>query len=52
MSRIIYIDYELQIGGKYLLEYVQPLNIWSTLLIKMYMYTKIVLYGNLIECYF
>ena len=30
MSRIIYIDYELQIGGKYLLEYVQPFNIWST----------------------
>ena len=30
MSRIIYIDYELQIGGKYLLEYVQPFNICST----------------------
>ena len=51
MSRIIYIDYELQIGGKYLFEYVQPFN-KPHLLIQMYMYIKIVLYGNLIECYF
>ena len=41
MSRMIHIDYQLQIKGKYLLEYVESFN-----------NTKIAIFGNLIKYYF
>ena len=41
MSRMIHIDYQLQIKGKYLLEYVESFN-----------NTKIAIFGNLIRYYF
>ena len=41
MSRMIHIDYQLQIKGKYLLEYVELFN-----------NTKMAIFGNLIMYYF
>ena len=41
MSRMIHIDYQLQIKGKYLLEYVESFS-----------NTKIAIFGNLIMYYF